>query len=384
MPDISGGAAAVTPSGIREIAHLAMQRGEGIARLEIGEPDFPTPSHIVEAAVQSARAGSGYTSSMGTEALRAAFAAKMHRLYGLDVPLSQVIVSHGGMQGCAAAVAALLDPGGEVLLPDPGYPNHAMLVTLFRGRATHYPLRPENGFVPDPEEISRLVSDATQLILINSPSNPTGAVIPEDVVEEIIDMARRYDITVLSDEVYDEIVFGMVPKTALQHDTNPVVSVFSLSKTYAMTGWRVGFIAAPSWLAERLAVLQEPLITCLSSVTQAAGLAALEGPQDCVFKMRDTYEQRRDIALSLTEAMGLDVVPPQGSFYMMLPLESGSDSREAALQLLDHGVSVSPGSAFGKRSASQLRISLATNEQVLREGMRRIAGWIEARGRGKT
>ncbi len=372
MPTASSRATNVVPSGIREIVHLVIERGDDILRLEIGEPDFSTPWHIVEAAHKAASTGSGYTASGGSAELRSAIRTKLRANSELDVAEDQIVVTSGGMQGCSLAFAALVTPGSEVLVPDPGYPNYGMLASLFGADAVPYPQRPDNDFVPNPEDIESLVTDRTAAICLNSPSNPTGAVFPPHVVRRIVEIAAEHDITVISDEVYDELVYEGSPANAYQYDEEHVVGVYSLSKTYAMTGWRIGYVVAPRWLAPILWVLQEPLITCVSSVVQAAAVAAVTGPQDCVAEMRAAYRSRRDLVVDFLADAGHPVRRPGGAFYVMLPLVPDTDSRLTALKLIDHGVAVAPGSAFGNRARDHLRVSLATGEETLRAGLSRI------------
>ena len=382
-PPISASASRVPPSGIREIFNLAVGRRD-VLHLEVGEPDFPTPSHIVEAAVDAARGGSGYTQTAGRRDLREAAAARLQRVHGLDVAPEQVLITHGGVQGIAVVFAAIVEAGDEVLIPDPGWPDFEMLATAHGALTVHYPLRPENSFLPDPEEVRHLLSPRAKLLVLNSPSNPTGRVIGEAAVADLIALAREAGVLVLSDEVYDEMVFGAhLPVSAMRHDPDGVVGVWSCSKTYAMTGWRVGYIAATQPLIDVCTTLQEAMITCVSSMSQAAAIAALSGPQDCIATMRDAYEQRRDRVVAILAQAGISPVVPDGAFYLMYPLAAGADSRAAAIDLIDHGVAVAPGTAFGDAARSHFRLSLASGESTLIEAMRRLLAWHEATEGGR-
>lgn len=368
----------VPPSGIREIVNLVASRPPGsVLRLEVGEPDVPTSAHIVRAAVAAAESGVGYTQSAGTLELRAALSDRLRRVMDVEVPPERVVVTQGGVQGSGAVIWALAEPGDEVLVPDPGWPNFEMQVRLRGALPVRYPLRPAAGFVPDPDEVLALVTERTRLLVINSPGNPTGAVFPPDVVQALVMGAARRGVPVLSDEVYDELVFEGRPSRAMAVDPDAVVSLHSFSKTYAMTGWRVGYVAAPPWLAPVLATLQEPLVSCISGVSQAAALAAVLGPQDFVTTMRDTYRARRDLTVAALARHGLAVVRPQGAFYAMVGLAPGVDSRLAALDLLHDGVAVAPGSAFGDVAADHVRLSLASSEATLTAAVERIAAWAE-------
>ncbi len=375
MPVVAARADQVRHSGIREIVNLVARRGGDIIRLEVGEPGFATPDHIVKAGAAAAEAGARYTHSAGTLELREALSGKLAEVNGLEADPDRVVVCHGAVQACAVILAALLEPGDEVVLPDPAWPNYEMLVRLYGGVPVRYPLRAEAGFVPDPAELERLVGGRTRAIIVNSPGNPTGAVIPAAVIEALTAVAARHDVTLLCDEVYDELIFEGRPANAVAYDPEHVAGIYSFSKTYAMTGWRIGYVLAPVWLAPTLAKLQEPLLSCASAVSQAAALAAVTGPQDCVATMRDGYRARRDLVVGRLRDAGITAEVPRGAFYLMLPLASGVDARQAAIALLDHGVSVAPGTAFGNVAADHLRLSLASSEADLREGLARITSW---------
>ncbi len=365
----------IPPSGIREIVNRRAQLGEQVLPLHIGEPDFSAPQHVWDAAAAQAKSGAHYTPSGGIAELREALASKLQRVNRLPASPAQVVLTHGGVQGCAIALAALLEPGDEVLVPDPGWPNHAMMVVVAGGRVVRYPLRADAGFVPDPADVEALVTGRTRAIIMNSPGNPTGAVFPDSVVQALVELAARHDLALLSDEVYDQLAFAGVPTSPATIDPEHVVGIFSLSKTYAMTGWRVGYVHAPDWLAPTLVKLQEAALGSLSEVTQAAALAAVTGPQDQVAEMREAYRRRRDLVVELLHDAGFDVPIPQGAFYVMAPLPPGSDSRAAAFELLEHGVAVAPGSAFGETTRDQVRLTTANADEVLREGVRRFLDW---------
>jgi aspartate aminotransferase len=383
-PAVAADALAIAPSGIREIVNLVIGRPAGeVVRLEIGEPGFATPPHIV-AAGAAAAARSRYAPSAGHLRLREAIAARMARVAGVDVPADRVIVTQGGVQACFLTLAALVEPGDEVLVPDPAWPNYAMQVGLLHGRVVPYALPASDGFVPDPEAVRALITPRTRVLVLNSPSNPTGAVFPRETVAALVGLAREHGIVVLSDEVYDELIFEGEPSDAIRFAPDHVVAVHSFSKTYAMTGWRVGYAVAPEWLAPTLAKLQEPMISCIPDATAFGALAALEGPQDAVASMRDAYRRRRDLVVDLVRSAGIDLVVPRGAFYAMVPLAPGVDSRAAALRLVDEGVAVAPGTAFGSAAADLVRVSLASEEPDLREGLGRLLAWHRRTGGGRS
>ena len=314
-------ASRVPPSGIREIVNLVIARPDsGIVRLEIGEPDLPIEPHVVAAAQDAAARGIGYTQSFGIGPLREAITARLARLAGLTYTADEIVITQGGGQAVSLVFSALLDAGDEVLVPDPAWPNYVMSALLRGAVPVPYQLRPANGFLPDLDELRSLITERTRLIVLNSPANPTGAVVPATTVAAIVELAAAHGIWVLSDEVYDELVFEGEMANAAQYDREHVVGVYSFSKTYSMTGWRVGYTASPRPLARLLGTLQEPTLSCISAVSQHAALAALEGPQQGVADKREIYRGRRDLVSGLLADGGFDAVRPAGAFYQMVPL----------------------------------------------------------------
>ena len=232
----------VPPSGIREIVNLVLSRpGADIVRLEIGEPDLPTEPHIVQAAQDAAACGIGYTQSFGITPLREAIVDRLQRLADLGYAADEIVVAQGGGQAVAMVFAALLDAGDEVLVPDPAWPNYAMSAILRGAVPVPYAHPASAGFQPDLDQVRGLIGPRTRMIVINSPANPTGVVLPAETVAAIVELAAAHDLWVLSDEVYDELVFEGAPANAAQYDRERVVGVYSFSKTYSMTGWRVGY-----------------------------------------------------------------------------------------------------------------------------------------------
>ncbi len=383
--ELGSWATRVPPSGIREIVNLVMARPDaGIIRLEVGEPDLPIEPHIVAAAQEAAALGVGYTQSFGIAALREAIVERLRSVAGLTYAADEIVIGQGGVQAMSVTFAALLDAGDEVLLPDPAWPNYAMTALLRGAVAVPYALPAANGFLPDVDQLRALITERTRLIVINSPANPTGAVFPAELVASIVELASEHDLWVLSDEVYDELVFEGAMANAAQYDRERVVGVYSFSKTYSMTGWRVGYAACPLPLAQLLGTLQEPMLSCISGVSQYAALAALRGPQEGVARKREVYRKRRDLVGALLRDGGFDAVRPAGAFYQMVPLAPGTDSRQAALDLVDHGVATAPGTAFGDVAADQLRLSLAASEEALRGGIERLVAWAQSTAAGAS
>lgn len=368
-------------SGIREIVALATQV-PGCIRLDLGEPNFPTPAHICDAAYKAMQDGfTKYTPPVGLLSLREAIAGKLERVNGLSASPGNIVTGSGATSILFNACIALLEHGDEILLPNPGWPNWEMMVLAAGGRIVRYDAPAENGFLPDPESLDALVTHRTKAILINTPSNPTGAVMPADLVRRLVEFAQRHDLWVLSDECYDEFVFEGDHASAGRFDADGrVISAFSCSKTYAMTGWRVGYGLIPGAAAEVMAKLQQPVIGSICSVAQKAAEAALKGPQDAVAEMRHFYRERRDQFLSLAKDLGLRTWRPEGAFFAMIDIsEATTDTYAFARALVrERQVSVAPGETFGPAGAGLIRISLATEPGLLEEGLERISAAIRA------
>jgi aspartate/methionine/tyrosine aminotransferase len=366
----------IAQSGIREVMELAWKVGDAI-RLEVGDPSFPTPPHVIDASARAARDGwTGYVPSAGIRELREAIAEKLHKHNAVEVEPSQVIVTAGGIGAIHAAMLAVLEPGDEILLPDPGWPNFRMIAGLLRAPERLYPLRPEHGFIPDVADLERACGPRARALLINSPSNPLGTIIPSERLREILEFARARDLWVISDECYDQITFddGFASAASLG-DPERVLSCFTFSKTYAMTGWRVGYLAGPPKAAALGDKLQQALVSCVNAPAQMAALAALTGPQDVVEEMRDTYRERRDALVALLAEHGLACQPPRGAFYAWVDVRGRAVTcREFALELLRRErVAVAPGTAFGPAGEGWVRLSLASDTADLLEGARRLA-----------
>lgn len=378
MPHPAPHAESMPRSGIRAVMDAAWALGDEVIGLHVGEPSFPTPDHVLDAARHALDARkTRYVPNAGIAELRAAIADKVRSRNGIAASPDQVVVSAGGMEALHNAVTMVLSAGDEVLIPDPGWPNFEMVVTLAQGIPVRYPLRPENEFLPNLADLSELVSDRTVAIIVNSPSNPLGAVLPAELAAKITHFAATNDLWVISDECYDAFTFDQphVSPAALAN-THRIISCFSFSKTYAMTGMRVGYAVLPPQLAPISAKVQEPVIACVNAPAQWAALAALNGPQDVVEGMRCTYAERRDQATALLDDLGIRYLRPHGAFYLWTDLRDRSrgDVQAWAMDLLkQQGVAVAPGTAFGPAGEGWVRLSLATDTDLLLEGCRRIA-----------
>jgi aspartate/methionine/tyrosine aminotransferase len=371
------------PQGVRVIMDLAWQVPDCI-HLEVGEPDFRTPDHVLEAAVEAGRAGfTRYTANAGIPDLRRAIVAKLARYNGLTVTEQQVCVHPGAVTGLTSALLALIEPGDEVLMPALSWPNGEMMLNVIHGVPVHYSLKMERDFLPDVAELERLVTGRTKALLINSPGNPTGAVFPETTVQALAEFCRRHDLWLISDEIYEQIVFGRPHVSPARFAPERTITLSGFSKAYAMTGWRLGYTVSPVEVASVITKLQEPLISSTNSMAQKAGVAALNGPQECVEEMRQAYERRRNLAVAILKENDLFRYAPQGAFYLLVDVSSvGQDSYEIAKAILrEEHVAVAPGEAFGANGAGLVRVSLANSEEALREGLYRICRFVSKHGR---
>lgn len=363
-------------SGIREIMNAALTM-KGVLRVEVGEPDFPTPAHIVHAGQRALAEGvTRYTANAGRGELRQAVAEKVRDRNGIEADPDQIVVTHGAVSALMNAFTALLDPGDQVLLPDPGWPNYEMMVRLVGAEVVRYPLIAEQGFLPDLDTLERLVTSRTKAIVLNSPSNPTGAVFPPEILAGLVRFAQAHDLWLISDEAYEDVVFeGQHVSPARFDEDGRVISIFTFSKTYAMTGWRVGYMVVPKPLFPVANKLQEAFIACANAPAQFAALAALRGPREPVDQMRTAYRRRRDIAVALLQRMDVPHVVPSGAFYLMVNISRASlDTYGFARWLLQQKrVAVAPGETFGPGGRGWIRVALCTQEEILLEALMRIA-----------
>lgn len=380
MKGISKKALEMPGSGIREIMDLAWKEPDCI-HLEVGQPDFPTPDHIKAAGIKAIEENfTGYTPSRGIPELREEICKKLWEKNGIKAKGDNITVCPGAVTALDSAIMSLVEEGDEVLLPDPGWPNPEMMVRFLGGIPIHYHLFPQRGFLPDLEEMEEKISPRTKAIVLNTPSNPTGAVFSEELLKGIYHLAQKYDLYLITDEIYEDLVFeGKHFSIGGLDEEERVLSVFGFSKSYAMTGWRLGYIFAPTHVSAIITKLQEPLVSCPSSISQKAGFAALSGSKEKVEEMRQTYKRRRDLAVSILKDYGLYEYTPGGAFYIMVNVSAlGEDSREVAKRILkEHKVAVAPGTAFGVSMRNYVRVSLAASEENIRTGLERICRAIQ-------
>jgi len=365
------------PSEFAEVRKLMMGRTD-IIRLELGEPDFDTPQHIKEAAIKAINEGfTHYTPTEGTLELREAVARKLKRENKIEAnPETEILITDGGFGAIFAAIQSLVNPGDEVLVFDPAWPRYFQNVLLVGGIPKHIFLEEEDVFVPDVDEIKRHVTKKTKLAILNTPNNPTGAVVPKNVLEEIGDLAVEHDLILLLDEVYERIVyeakhFSLATNSDLK---DRIITVFSLSKTYAMTGWRIGYAFSHANMIKAMGNVSAYANACRTSFAQKAAIAALDGPQDCVDDMVKEYRKRRDLMIKRLEEMNVfSVAKPTGAFYLYPRLLLDMESPDFAKQLIEKAkVAVMSGTAFSMKGEKYVRISCANSLEKISEAMDRI------------
>jgi aspartate aminotransferase len=376
MPFLAPHIPLVPASGIRRIFNLALQL-DGITSLAVGEPDVPVAPHIAAAAKQAWDDDeTNYTDNGGIPALRAAIVEKLARENSIRVDVEQVWVTVGASQGLHQAMHLLLAAGDEVLVPDPGYTTFTMTARMLNATPLPYSLRPENDFLPTIDELERLVTERTKVIIVNSPSNPLGTVIPKDTLQEILNFAQRHDLWVISDEVYEFFTWAEphVSMASLDRDGR-VFTAFSLSKTYAMTGIRVGYLVTPPGLAETMRTVQEASISCVDTPAQYAAIAAITGDHSHVVAAREHYRENITLATEILDRRGIRYLQPNGAFYLWIDVShatGGDVATWAETFLVYNRVAVAPGSAFGRSGEGWIRVCLAASADDIVTGLGRL------------
>jgi aspartate aminotransferase len=374
-----------TESAFEVLARARALEAEGrrVVHLEIGEPDFDTAPHVVAAAGEALAAGyTHYGPSAGLPQAREAIARYVARTRGIDVDPEAVVVTPGAKPVLFFTILATVDEGDEVLLPDPGFPIYESVVRYVGATPVPLPLSQGRDFRFDPDDLRRRVNDRTRLIILNSPHNPTGGVLTPSDLAAVAEVAVARDLWVLSDEIYSRLLYEGEHHSvaALPGMAERTVLLDGFSKTYAMTGWRLGYGVAPPSLVPALTRLQTNVTSCTAGFVQLAGVAALEGPQDGVEAMRAEFRRRRDLIVgALNEIPGVRCLSPGGAFYAFPRVEvPGLTSKAVADSLLEvEGVAVLAGTAFGPQGEGFLRLSFANSQEELREGVARIRRGLE-------
>ena len=379
MSQLAAHVRSVDPNQIREITQAAWAVPNAIV-LSIGEPGFPTPAHVLQAAQETlARDETGYTPNAGIAPLRAAFAERAAVQTGQEIDPSRVFVTSGAQQGLHLSMSMLLDAGDEILIPNPGYPTFAMTARLLHAVPVEYPLHPANGFQPRIEDIESRITPRTRVLLLNSPSNPLGAVFSPELTRELVDLARRRGLWILSDECYEAFTYDVPHVSPLAYDGGGsgelVIASYTLSKTYGLTGLRVGALVTPAGLETQMSTVMESIVSCVASPSQYAALAALTGPQDYVREAAAHYRGNRDAASAVLDAKGIPFLAAQGAFYLWADLSyvSGGDIHAWTRRFLaEQGVAVAPGTAFGSIGEGWIRIALCGGRDELVAGLSRL------------
>ena len=358
-------------------------QGKSIIHLEIGEPDFDTPRHVTEAAKTALDQGwTHYGPTQGLPELRRSIANEVARTRGIPVGPEHVCVVPGGKPMIFFPMMALLEPGDEAIYPNPGFPMYESMINVCGAKAVPIPLVEERGFSFDLDVFRRSLNDRTKMVVLNSPQNPTGGIIPREDIVAIADLLRDRDVMVLSDEIYSRLVFGEEPFSiaSLPGMLAKTIILDGFSKTYAMTGWRMGYGVMPTWLVEAVNKLGVNSFSCTASFTQRAGIAAIDGPQDDANAMVAEFERRRDVfCKGLNELPGFRCALPKGAFYAFPNVTgTGIPSGILADRLLNEaGVACLDGTAFGRFGDGYLRFSYANSMENLNEALARIRRFLE-------
>ena len=381
---------------IRQSATVAMAdrilalkaSGEKIIGLQVGDPDFATPPAVIDVAMKAMSDGlTHYASSRGDADLLAAIAKKLARDEGVNYdPTSEILVTQGGIHAYYTAMQSILNPGDDVLVPDPTWATHSNMAIMLRGNVTRVPAPADNGFIPYFESWEKALTSKTRVIVLNYPSNPTGAYPTREYLQRLQDFAKAHELWVVSDEVYGSLYYGEKPTSAAALDgaKERTLLVNSLSKSYAMTGWRVGFLAAPKPVIDNALKAGQNSITCVAPFIQKAATFALTDSenQKATESMRLAYARRRDLVLRLSHELECEkvlVTPPQGAFYFFLdfrPLKM--TSLEICERILNEaGVGLVPGSAFGAQGEGFVRMTIAASDEDVEAGFRKIVEWAE-------
>ena len=355
------------------------RQGKSIIHLEIGQPDFPTPKHITAAGMRALEEGkTKYVPSLGTMELREALAQHITQRTGVTTTINNIAVTPGCKTAIFSAFAAIIHPGDEVMYPDPGFPAYESLIRFFGGTPIPIPLVEERQFSFDMDVLREHLSAKTKAIVLNFPGNPTGTTLPEKDMQEIADLLQESKTWIISDEIYGRIVYEEKPYTSIyslpgMKDRTIIVDGFS--KTYAMTGWRLGYMVVPECIINKKDLLLVNTFSCTAPFTQEAGIAGLTGPQEPIDAMVDKFRKRRDYVVStLNDIPGITCFKSQGAFYAFPNIKAFKKSSEELAEYLleEAGVALLPGTAFGKYGEGYLRISYSTRMEKLEEALDRM------------
>ena len=356
---------------------------KGVIRMDIGEPDFPTPIHIQEAAFKAMQDNfTHYGNAYGDSELREAICFGLKRDYGVARKPENILVTTGGIEAIAIIMGTYINPGDEVIILDPDYSGYMDAVALFGGNPVSVPLRDD--LRPDLNAIANKVTDQTKMIVLSNPSNPTGVVLDETEIRGLSEIVRMHNLFVIIDEVYHKLLYGDTKHFSIcqvEGIQDRAIVLNSFSKTYAMTGWRVGYLVADAAVVKQLVLFHRTIVSCVNTPSQKACVAALTGPQNCVQKMRQSYDNRRQLVeTKLKNIESLSAPPCQGAFYAFPRFTHPISSREMLTYLMDKGVLVRSGTEFGKNGEGHIRIAFTTSVEILEEGMDRLKDALKKSG----
>jgi aminotransferase len=379
---ISQRANAIQPSGIRKFFDL-LSSIDGVISLGVGEPDYTTPWHIRESAIESIEKGQTmYTSNSGMPELRKELARFLKTEYKVDYdPTSELLITVGCSEALDLTMRAIVDPGDEVIIPNPCFVAYGSCVTLAGGKPVHIPTYEKNNFEISASDIEKHITDKTRAILIGYPSNPTGAVLSRPKLADIAALALKYDLTIISDEIYSKLIYGaeFTCFASLPEMKERTVFLGGFSKAYAMTGWRIGYAAAPKEIIGAMHKIHQYTMMCVSTMSQMAALEALKGDQESVMEMVEDYNRRRQVMVKGLRDIGLTCYEPKGAFYAFPSIKcTGMTSEDFAEKLLsEEKVAVVPGSAFGKCGEGYIRCCYATSLKDIEEALKRMGRFVK-------
>lgn len=384
MVQVSKIAKEIQGSTIRKMFNMASKMTDTVS-FALGEPDFVTSKNIIDAACRALQDGqTHYTPNAGILPLRQAIAKKLKNKNNVDVdPEREVMVTAGGMEALMLAMMVVLDPGDEIIVSDPFWTNHPSQVLMIGAIPRFVKVYEEDGFIYNCENVKKAINKNTKAILINSPANPTGGVADKKTLEELARIAIEHDLIVITDEVYQHLIYEdteFVSIASIPGMKDRTVIIDSFSKAYAMTGWRIGYAAGCEEIIQNMVKLHENVVSCINTPSQYAAIEALEGPQDYLKYMLDKYTARRKLIVEgINSIENLSCIKPKGAFYAFVNIsKTGKTSEEFAVDLLKNtGVVVVPGSGFGEAGEGFVRISYATSEEKIIEGLRRMKGFVE-------
>ena len=362
--------------------------GRELIGLQVGDPDFNSPPEVIDVALKAMQDGlTHYGPAIGTLELRNAIAAKLLRDEGVNYdPATEIMVTHGGIHAYYLAMQSIINPGDDVLIPDPSWATHENMATMLRGNVIRVPAPPEAGFIPQFNSWLEALTPKTKAIVLNYPSNPTGAYPTREYLQKLQEFAKEHNLWIVSDEVYGSLYYGEKPTSvaAIDGAKERTLLVNSLSKSYAMTGWRVGFLAAPKAVLENALKAGQNSITCVAPFIQKAAAFALTDPtiQEVTAEMRAAYARRRELVIRISrelESGKVKTIPPQGAFYFFLDLRPlKMSSVEMCERILEEaGVGLVPGSAFGDEGEGFIRMTIASSDEDIEAGFRKIVEWAE-------